>query len=259
MDERTTQTERPMRRAQAQVQPQDGPAEETAAPCEAGSPKIEVSRADMDAVRQLIGQLEDLVTNARRMPLSRTLAIIDTAELVDMIGQLRMALPRSLTEAENVLDMRDQLITDAERQAQEALETADRDARDARLKAQNYDKEVRGAADSYYESVRQRTQQEANSLVQDANTQAQQIVMAAHQKASEMIADTEIMRRANNFAEETRNKAMQEADRVFSQACMQTDKMLSGAAAALSRSAGELAQLRDALLAQAQNPGQDNR
>ena len=51
-------------------------------------------------------------------------------------------------------------------------------------------------------------------------------------------------------AMETRERAEKDADSIYSQACVQTDKMLSGAAAALSRSATELAALRDGLLGQ---------
>ena len=45
-----------------------------------------------------------------------------------------------------------------------------------------------------------------------------------------------------------------DADSIYNQACVQVDKMLSGAAAALSRSASELAALRDNLLTQGGNP-----
>ena len=68
----------------------------------------------------------------------------------------------------------------------------------------------------------------------------------------ELIEENEITRRAQAYAMETRERAEKDADSIYSQACVQTDKMLSGAAAALSRSAGELAALRDSLLGQGQ-------
>ena len=49
---------------------------------------------------------------------------------------------------------------------------------------------------------------------------------------------------------ETRERAEKDADSIYTQACVQVDKMLSGAAAAMSRSAAELANMRDTLLAQ---------
>ena len=65
-----------------------------------------------------------------------------------------------------------------------------------------------------------------------------------------MLEENEITRRAQAYAMETRERAEKDADSIYSQACVQTDKMLSGAAAALSRSATELAALRDGLLGQ---------
>ena len=56
---------------------------------------------------------------------------------------------------------------------------------------------------------------------------------------------------------ETRERAEKDADSIYNQACVQVDKMLSGAAAALSRSASELAALRDNLLTQGSAQQQD--
>ncbi len=47
---------------------------------------------------------------------------------------------------------------------------------------------------------------------------------------------------------ETRERAEKDADSIYTQACVHADKMLSGAAAALSRSANDLAALRDSML-----------
>ena len=46
---------------------------------------------------------------------------------------------------------------------------------------------------------------------------------------------------------ETRERAEKDADSIYTQACVQADKILSGACAALSRSANDLAQFRDNL------------
>ncbi len=69
--------------------------------------------------------------------------------------------------------------------------------------------------------------------------------------------DNEITRRAQAYAVETRERAEKDADSIYNQACAQVDKMLSGAAAALSRSASELAALRDSLLTQGSARQQD--
>ena len=67
-----------------------------------------------------------------------------------------------------------------------------------------------------------------------------------------MLDENEITRRAQAYAMETRERAEKDADSIYNQACVHADKLLCGAAAALSRSAGELTDLRDSLL----GPGQ---
>ena len=77
-------------------------------------------------------------------------------------------------------------------------------------------------------------------------------------QAQKLVDEDEITRRAQAYAMEMRERAEQDADSIYSQACMHVDKMLSGAAAALSRSAQDLGGLRDSLLTQGQdmNPPQ---
>ena len=87
-------------------------------------------------------------------------------------------------------------------------------------------------------------------MLADAQTRAEAIVFGAQQQAQKMVDENEITRRAQAYAMETRDRAQQDADSIYNQACVHADKMLSGAAAALSRSAGDLAALRDSLLSQ---------
>ena len=73
-------------------------------------------------------------------------------------------------------------------------------------------------------------------------------------EAQKMLDENEITRRAQAYAMETREHAEKDADNIYTQACVQADKILSGACAALSRSANDLAQFRDSLLGAGQAP-----
>ena len=83
------------------------------------------------------------------------------------------------------------------------------------------------------------------------------LLTSAQQQSQKLVDDNEITRRAQAYAVETRERAEKDADSIYNQACAQVDKMLSGAAAALSRSASELAALRDSLLTQGSARQQD--
>ena len=120
-------------------------------------------------------------------------------------------------------------------------------------KARAFKDEVEAEADAYDKQTRQRAEEDAGAMIADAQTRAEQIVFAAQQQAQKLVDENEISRRAQAYAMETRERAEKDADSIYTQACVHVDKMLSGAAAALSRSAGELAALRDNLLTQGQN------
>ena len=54
--------------------------------------------------RRVIDELEARINDARRVPMSKTLSIIDTGELIDLIGQLRIVLPHTVVQAQAILD-----------------------------------------------------------------------------------------------------------------------------------------------------------
>ena len=115
-------------------------------------------------------------------------------------------------------------------------------------KARQFKEEVEGEADAYDKSIRQKAQDDAAAMIADAQNTADQIIFAAQQQSQKMVDENEITRRAQAYAMETRERAEKDADSIYTQACVQADKILSGACAALSRSANDLAQFRDNLL-----------
>ena len=187
--------------------------------------------------RRVIDQLEARINDARRVPMSKTLSIVDTGELIDLIGQLRIVLPHTVVQAQAILEQQKQILGDAKAEADRTADKAD--------------------ADAYDKQIRQKAQEDSSAIIADANTRAEQIIFNAQQQSQKLVEDNEITRRAQAYAVETRERAEKDADSIYNQACVQVDKMLSGAAAALSRSASELAALRDNLLTQGNNPQQD--
>ena len=187
--------------------------------------------------RRVIDQLEARINDARRVPMSKTLSIVDTGELIDLIGQLRIVLPHTVVQAQAILEQQKQILGDAKAEADRTADKAD--------------------ADAYDKQIRQKAQEDSNAIIEDANTRANQIIFSAQQQSQKLVDDNEITRRAQAYAVETRERAEKDADSIYNQACVQVDKMLSGAAAALSRSASELAALRDSLLTQGSARQQD--
>ena len=218
----------------------------------------EQAQAGAESIREtirVIDTIEHKLSDAYRVPLKKNMCIVDLSEMADLIGQLRIVLPKSVTQAQNVLVNSQRLIDEAKMRADKTADDADKIYNDTVTKARAFKDEVEAEADAYDKQTRQRAQEDANAIIADAQTRAEQIVFAAQQQAQKLVDENEITRRAQAYAMETRERAEKDADSIYTQSCVHVDKMLSGAAAALSRSAGELANLRDNLLSQGQNSG----
>ena len=219
-----------------------------------------VSSAAADSIgqaRRVIDQLEARINDARRVPMSKTLSIVDAGELIDLIGQLRIVLPHTVVQAQAILEQQKQILGDAKAEADRTADKADEIYTTTVEKAKQFEQEVKADADAYDKQIRQKAQEDSNAIIEDANTRANQIIFSAQQQSQKLVDDNEITRRAQAYAVETRERAEKDADSIYNQACAQVDKMLSGAAAALSRSASELAALRDNLLTQGSAQQQD--
>ena len=201
----------------------------------------------MMQIRQVIEALEQKVTSARRVPMTGY-SMIDGGALIDLIGQMRIALPKAILQAQDVLDQQEEILSNAREEADKTADKADAIYADTVSKANTVRDQIHEEADRYDKTTRENARLESEAMIADAQTRAEAILLNAQQQAQKMVEENEITRRAQAYAMETRERAEKDADSIYNQACVHADKMLSGAAAALSRSAGELAALRDNLL-----------
>ena len=211
----------------------------------AGSDSIAQAKRVLDLIEQKLSE-------GRRIPLSKGMAVVSVDEIGNLISQLRIALPKTVLQAQDIMQRSQQIMEDARRAAEETANQAETVYKKAVADANAFKESVQKEADDYDRATRQNAQSAADAMLADAKMRADQVLLAAQQNAQSMVEESEITRRAQAYAMETRERAEKDADSIYSQACVQTDKMLSGAAAALSRSASELAALRDSLLGQGQ-------
>ena len=201
----------------------------------------------MMQIRQVIEALEQKINSARRVPMTGY-SMIDGGALIDLIGQMRIALPKAIVQAQDVLDEREEILANARQEADKTADQADTIYTDTVNKAKEVRDQIHQDADAYDKTTRENARRESEAMIADAQTRAEAIILNAQQQAQKMVEENEITRRAQAYAMETSERAQKDADSIYNQACVHADKMLSGAAAALSRSANELAALRDNLL-----------
>ena len=68
--------------------------------------------------------LENVLANSATLPLTGK-SLVDKDEILELINEIRLNLPEDLKKAKNILDERDSILNEAQRQAEEVLSDAD--------------------------------------------------------------------------------------------------------------------------------------
>jgi pantetheine-phosphate adenylyltransferase len=136
-------------------------------------------------ILDLIDSLEELVIQARRLPVGGNL-VVDRKRMLDVIDQMRLAVPSDLREAARVLEARDQIIEEAHRAAHIELENAE--AERARLV-------------------------EESAILREAHERSQQMLRDAEARARETIAEADATAAAHlSEAAEAATRELDDAD-----------------------------------------------
>ena len=87
----------------------------------------------MDAVQETLDQIRSMVESARSMPMSAS-CVVNRAELLELLEQLRGQLPEAFDEAQNLLGDKDAVVQEGREEAARIVAEARRER--ARLVAQ---------------------------------------------------------------------------------------------------------------------------
>ena len=63
-------------------------------------------------ILELINSLEELIVQARRLPVGGNL-VLDRKRMLDIVDQMRLAVPADVREATQILDTQEQVLADA--------------------------------------------------------------------------------------------------------------------------------------------------
>jgi vacuolar-type H+-ATPase subunit H len=129
----------------------------------------------MDVQRKL-DEIAEALQGARSMPMSAS-CVVNRAELLGMLNEVREALPGSLAQAQQLLGGREQLVEEARREAEQILEEAQN-----RRSALISDTEVARHA-----------QAEADRILGEARREAEQISVEADDYVDSKLANFEVV------------------------------------------------------------------
>ncbi len=136
-------------------------------------------------ILDLIDSLEDLVIQSRRLPVGGNL-VVDRKRLLDLIDQMRLAIPSDLREAARILEAREQIIEEARESGARIIEEARRE--------------------------RERILAESD-ILREAQARSQQMLLEAEQRARETIAEADRLAAAHlSEAAEAASKQLDDAD-----------------------------------------------
>jgi hypothetical protein len=136
-------------------------------------------------ILNLIDSLEELVVQARRLPVGGNL-VLDRKRMLDVVDQLRLAVPTDLREAARVLESRDRLLQEAHESARLIVLRAEEERE--RLISQT-------------------------SIVREAEERSQAMIIEAERRARETIADADSTAAAHlSEAAEAATRQLDDAD-----------------------------------------------
>lgn len=133
------------------------------------------ARRDPEGLLGILQAIEEVVTQARAMPMSAS-AIVNRAEVLTLVEQAREVLPTELGEADEVLANADRVLADARAEAERVVAAAREEAE--RLVA--------------HEQVVRAAQERAAQIVAEAERTAEELRREADDYCDRRLADFEI-------------------------------------------------------------------
>ncbi|GAB2759798.1 ATP synthase F0 subunit B [Streptomyces bullii] len=127
-------------------------------------------------VQKKLDEIVTMVSGARSMPMSAS-CVVNRAELLSMLEELRGALPDSLAQAQELIGDREQLVEQARQEAQRIIESAHAE---------------RGSLISDTEIAR-RSQAEADRILAEARKEAEEIRAEADDYVDSKLANFEVV------------------------------------------------------------------
>ncbi len=126
-------------------------------------------------IMALIDRIEELVDNGRSIPLSGS-KMVDPEKVYEIVDEIRAQFPDELKQARWIVKERQEMLEEAEKEANRILE----EARD------------RAQAIASEQEIVKLAEQQAAAIMDDARTKEREIRLGAEDYADEMLANLEV-------------------------------------------------------------------
>ena len=136
-------------------------------------------------ILHLIDRLEELVGEARRMPIGQGI-VIDRRRLLELVDQMRSTVPWEIKEARELVEQRDGVLEEARREGDAIVHRAE-------LEAQEKVEEsaLIQAAEREARAITERAEERAQQLLDEAQAQVQARLRQAEQAAANQMDEAD--------------------------------------------------------------------
>lgn len=165
-------------------------------------------------IEDIIGALYDMVQDARSMPLAADRCILERDRVLDMLDEIIAQLPGELKQSRTIVESRNELISQARREAESILRQAQEQARQLTTKESVYAEAKRRSEELVGQTQTKIAQlrKAGNEYMDDALRQTEETIA----KALEDVRDTRMKFRTITGAQEQRNQDTAEGQRTES-------------------------------------------
>lgn len=165
-------------------------------------------------IEDIIGALYDMVQDARSMPLAADKCILERDRVLDMLDEIIAQLPGELKQSRTIVESRNELISQARREAESILRQAQDQARQLTTKESVYAEAKRRSEELVGQTQTKIAQlrKAGNEYMDDALRQTEETIA----KALEDVRDTRMKFRTITGAQEQRNQDTAEGQRTES-------------------------------------------
>jgi cell division septum initiation protein DivIVA len=140
-------------------------------------------------IEEILAAMEDLLEDAWNLPMSGGKRVVSTAELQDLITDLRASLPEEIRQSNDIIARRDRIILQGREEADLAIQTA-------RAQAEKMVSQ---------EAVYCQAQQQAQEIIAQAQKNAKEMKNATVEYCDSILARTaESLTKSSQAIEETR-------------------------------------------------------
>ena len=165
-------------------------------------------------IEDIIGALYGMVQDARSMPLAADKCILERDRVLDMLDEIIAQLPGELKQSRTIVESRNELISQARREAESIIRQAQDQARQLTTKESVYAEAKRRSEELVGQTQTKIAQlrKAGNEYMDDALRQTEETIA----KALEDVRDTRMKFRTITGAQEQRNQDTAEGQRTES-------------------------------------------